>query len=178
MYSNGISSTKMETIPDFRKYKIKHNPFSFKHRYVITDEDELLIAEAKTNLFSSRFKTTIYDDFGDQVMRIRKKLFSFKRTFFIDIAGEPKYRIQRTFSFKPKIFVDALDEPDAFMVQGDIWGSEYAFYKDGEEFAFVSKKMWSFKGVYGIAVREGHDHMPVIALVIVLSLMRNDKKGS
>lgn len=156
---------------NFTKYKIKKE-WSLNHRYVVTDESGELVAEAKTNIWSARFRTLLYDSFGDPVLTIRRKIFSFNHTFFIDIDGVPKYRIQKTWSFRPKIFVDALDETDAFLVEGDIWGSEYAFYRSGEEFAYVSKKMWSLNAHYGLAVSDEVDHMPVIALVIVLNLIK------
>lgn len=162
----------------FNKYQIKHNPWSFKHRYVVTDEEENLVAEASTSVFSFNYRTIIYDASGHELMRVRKKMWAMSHIFFLEEAGEPKFRIRKTWAFRPKIFVDAIDEIDAFMIQGDLWGQEFAFYRDGEEFAYVSKKLWSFKDTYGLAIRSDIDPMTTIAVVIVINLIKKANQRS
>lgn len=163
---------------DFKTFKIKNNLWSFKQRYRVTDANDHEVYHGKTKTWSFTSHTTLYDAEGYEVLKIYRKLWSWKFTFFIEIDGERRFRVVRSFGFKPKIFVDAYCEEDAFYLQGDIWGSEYAFYRGDEEIAYTSKKMWSLKNVYGLAVKPGEDEEIAIAVVITLDLMRKARAAA
>ena len=59
-----------------------------------------------------------------------------------------------------------------FKLVGDIWGGQYRFIRNEEEFGIVSHKVWS-SGEFGIAVKKG-EHLPmVLSVVVLVALLRN-----
>ena len=159
---------------EFKKYKIKGKLFSLFGEYTITDESDRLCYTAKTNLFQT--KLTIFDDSGNEVLLVRRKFFSFRYTFFIEKDGESIFKIWKTIAWKPEIFIESLVSPDAFLIQGNIWATEYAFYRENIEFAYVSHKLWNIRGVYGLAVKDGEDDAVVLALVLIIDLIKKAKR--
>ena len=86
------------------------------------------------------------------------------------------FRIWRTFGLKAEIFVESLIENDAFVIQGNIWSSEFSFYRNDEEFAHVSRNIWKIPDVYGVAIEKNADHEIVLAMVIIIDLIKDRRK--
>ena len=158
------------------KLKIKEESFSFDPKYIVTDEEETQIAIVKKHVFSLRKKATLTNSFGEEILVIKKIPFSFRTTFFIELDEEPVFKITRNFGWKSNVFVESLLDSDTYTIQGNIWSSEYAFYRNDVEFAYVSRKIWSLKDTYGIAILEEFDLHLMIALVIVLDLIYDRRK--
>ena len=162
----------------YNKYKIKENFFSFTPRYTITDEEERLIGTANKHAFSFRKQITLFNDSDTEVSSIYKELFSFRRTYYIHKNGKRQFKIFKTFSLKPRIYVESLIHPEAFLIQGDIWSSEFAFYRDGIEFAYVSRNIWQIRDAYMAAIKEEEDQFLILAVVVVIDLLRKSRKNS
>lgn len=162
----------------FHRYKIKEHFLSFNPRYTITDDREQLVGTVNKHAFSPRKRATLYNDLEEEVSEIYKKLFSFQRTYFIHKDGIPHFRIFKTFGIKPRIYVESLTQPEAFYIQGDIWSSEYAFYRENKEFAFVSRKIWKIRDAYLAAVEEEEDQYLILSVIIVLDFLRKSRKSS
>ena len=163
----------------YKKYKLKKKAWSLSARYTVTDEMDNLCYESKGYAFKLHKVAELFDSFGQYVCTIRSKIFSFKSTYFIDKGDVPTYRFVKSIGrLKDQIFVDSLTEADAFVIQGNFWSSEYKFIQDGCEFAYVSKEMWSFKDMYGIAVEEGYDASIVIACVIIINTIKEKQRAA
>ena len=155
---------------NFRKYKVKGKIFSLFGEYRISDQSDALCYSAKSNFL--RTSMSIRDEFGQEVLMIRRKFLSLRYTFFIEKDDKPIFKVWKTLSFKPQVYIESLIEPDAFEIQGNIWATEYAFYREGLEFAYVSHKIWDIRGVYGLAIKEEEDHSLVIALVLIIDMIK------
>lgn len=161
----------------FEKYKIKEKTWSFWGAYEIFNSNDRLIYEVKGEPFSFRSNYTMRNGDGIEVCQITRKIFSFNRKFFIRKNGVDLFRVVRSWNiFKSEIFVDSLQESDAFIIQGNIWQKEFAFYRNQNEFAYVSKKMWTFKDTYGVAVDESENIEIVLALVVIIDLINSAKE--
>lgn len=161
---------------NFIKYKVKQKIFSFNPRYIISDADDRLVATVSLKPFSFSQRATLYNESGEVVYQLSRKPFSFRSTYFITKDGRQFFRIFKTFGFKPKIFVEALEKPDAFMIQGNIWHSEYSFYKNDKEFAYVSRDLWKLADTYGVAIKEDEDHYLILSMAIVIALINHRRK--
>jgi uncharacterized protein YxjI len=159
---------------EFKKYKVKGKLFSIFGNYEISDENDHIVYTAKSNFFQTM--VPLIDELGHQVLMIRRKIFSLRYTYFIEINGEPLYKVVKTLGLKPTVYIESLSRPDAFLIEGNIWGTEYAFYKENEEFAYVSGKMFNLPGLYGVAIKEGEDTHIVLALVLIIDLIKRDKR--
>lgn len=161
----------------FLKYRIVERFMRFKKRFLITDEEDRLIGYVSKHPFSLRKKATLFDESDIPRLIIYKKPFSFRSTYFIEKEEQRIFRVFKTIGFRASIFVESLIAPDAFMIQGNIWYSEYAFYKNDQEFAHVSRDIWKIPDNYGVAIKEDEeDHLLILALVIVIDLIHDSRK--
>lgn len=162
----------------FYEYKIKEHFLSFNPRYTITDDRGQVVGQVEKHAFSPHKRATVYNDLEQEVAEIHKKLFSFQRTYYIHKSGIPHFRIFKTFGLKPRIYVESLTKPEAFYIQGDIWSTEYAFYRENKEFAYVSRKAWKIKDAYLAAIEEDEDQYLILTIIIVLDFLRKSRKSS
>ncbi len=116
---------------------------------------------------------------GEPVFVIKRKVLALNSIYTIyNIDDSPVYRISKSaFSLRTRLYVEALYNRDAFLVQGDLWGMEYGFYRYNKAFAMVSKKMWTFSGEYGLAVDDKEDEILIMSVVITIDLI-NRRKSS
>ncbi len=69
-----------------------------------------------------------------------------------------------------------MTEPDALFIKGNIWSSEYAFFKEDIELAFVTRKFWNIPDVYKAAIQDDEDQHLILALIVVLDLIKDDRR--
>lgn len=163
---------------NYNKYKIKKNMWSLKGDYRAYDEhdNELYHVEGQALSFNSKFR--FLNSKGEELFKIRRKVFTFKPTFYISNDDQDILKIVKTFSFKPKIFVEYLAEQDAFYIEGNIWGNEFKFYKDSREFAYVTKDIWKMTDIYGVAVEEQEGESLILAVVVIINIIKDLEQAS
>ncbi len=159
---------------DFKKYKVRGRLFTFVAQYSITDEEDQLCFSAKSNFIQTRMP--VNNSLGEEVLTIKRKWFSLRYTYFIEKEGVPVFKVWKSLTLKPRIFIESLVEPDAFLVQGNIWATEYAFYRGDKEFAFVSHKLFNIRGLYGVAIKPEESHEIVLALVLIIDLIKKARR--
>lgn len=159
---------------EFKKFKIKGTVFSFLARYTITDEADQLCYTAKSNFWQTRMP--LLDSMGSEVLTISRHLFALRYTYYIMKDGQRLFKVWKTLNLKPRIFIESLAEPDAFVVQGNFWTTEYAFYRNDKEFAYVSHKLFDIRGLYGAAIQAEEQAEVVLALVLIIDLIRKSKR--
>ena len=160
----------------FVKYRIKERFLAFKRRYLLYDDQDREIGYVSKHPFSLVKKATFYDLSDEVLFVISKKPFSFRPTYYIERRGEREMRIFRSLGFRPDIYVESLISSDAFMIQGNIWHSEYAFYKNDRGFAYVSRDIWKIPDSYGVAVDQTEDELIVLCMVIIIDLMIDSRR--
>ena len=158
---------------EFKKFKITGKSFTLRGNYTIHDDNDKEVYTVKGSPFLRKF--TMFNTLGEEVLQIRRKVFSLRFTYFIYKDDQQMFKIVRALGFRPSIFVESLIESDAFVMQGNVWDSEYAFYQEDKEFAYVSKKMWSLSGNYGVAIAQGWEEDIVLAMVIIIDVIRRTK---
>ncbi len=162
----------------FKKFKLEKSIWSFTPTYTITDELDVLQYEAKRFVFKWAKVAELFDAMGQHLLTIRTKPFSWKSTYFIDIDDVPTYRFVKSFRLKDRIFVDSLTEADAFIIEGNFWSNEYKFIQKDCEFAYVSKKMWSMRDSYGIAIDQSYDPAIIISCVIMIDNIKEKQRSA
>ena len=161
-----------------QKLKVAERFFGFDRNYTITDERDQMIAYANRFVFSWRKKISLYTPDDEHIYDVMHEPFSWGRTFTLEDEHGPLFYIKKEWGIKSKLHVESEISDDQYLIQGNIWSSEYSFYKNGEEFAFVTKKMWSLTGKYGIGILSDEDTHLVIALVLIIDLIIKRRRRS
>ena len=160
----------------FKKFKIKEKVWSLRQDYQILDENDNLVYRTDGSKFSFKKKTVLFDSSDQEVIRIEKKLFTVRPTYLIIKDGVPLYKIVKRFTLKPRIIVESLTESDAFIVEGNLWGNEYRFVTEDEEFAFVSKDIWKLADTYGIAMHPDSREEINIAVILIIDMIKDEQE--
>lgn len=89
------------------------------------------------------YRAFVYDEKGEQVAHLRRKIFSFHDRFFIDTKD------------------------GQLEIKGNILCFDYHILKDGKEIGHVSRKI-SLRDSYVLHIEDGYDPMFFVALVIAI----------
>lgn len=160
----------------FINYKIKEHRLK-RRGYTVTDERDHVFATFKRKPFSFKAETNMYDEHHKVIFTITRKVFSFNKEHYIhDQNNELLFRIFRPMGFKKDIFVESMTEPEALYIQGNLWKSEYAFYKNNVEITYVTRKFWSIADTYRVSILANENNALMIALTIVLDSIKDAGK--
>jgi uncharacterized protein YxjI len=160
----------------FKKFKIKEKVWSLRQDYRILDENDNLLYRTDGSKFSFKNKTVLLDASGEEIVRIEKKLLTMRPTYLIIKEGQPLFKIVKRFTLKPRIIVESLTDSDAFLVEGNLWGNEYRFVANDEEFAFVSKDIWKLADTYGIAMHPDSREDINLAVILIIDMIKDEQE--
>lgn len=128
------------------QYTVESNPWKVKKRfYLKSSNNDVLYEIEATNLFG-----TSYD------------LIENNRV----IA-----HIEMPISFSGAVLKISTLVTEPFIAKGNVWGSEYKLFRDDEDFAIISYKMWS-NGDFGIAIRKGEPIPLILSVVVILGYLK------
>lgn len=157
---------------DFDLFTISIKGFINK-TYEVYLEGELQYIAKPKGLFSLTYH--LYDNQGEIVTTIKKKMFSFEHAHDIkDSFGLIGTVVKRAFS-------NSYEFPSTigfYTVEGNFWSTNFDLYRDKEEFAKISRKKMQRKNAFGIAVKHEEDHSVTISMIIALILIRQARKRS
>lgn len=162
----------------YKKFKVKEKLWSWSGEFTIYDDREMIAYTVKGKKFSWTKLMTFYDWEENYLFTIRRRLFTLRPTFIIEREEEEICRIVKRITIKPRIEVDFAQPGHNLVIEGNLWGNEYRFFKNDVEFAFVSKDIWKLAGSYGVAVEDAEDADIVLAIVVVIELMKDAQRAS
>jgi uncharacterized protein YxjI len=160
------------------RYLMKQKLFCFGDDFVIKTEAGADAFFVDGKAFSFGDKLSFQDMEGNELAFIQQKLLSWGPTYEIYRAGELAAVVKKelfTF-FRCKFTVD-VPGPDDLEAQGDFMDMEYAFTRDEQAVAEVSKRWFSFSDTYGVDIAEGEDDVLIMASTVVIDMVCHaDKK--
>ena len=124
---------------NYRKFEIKEKLWSWTDEFTIYDDQGIPAYRAKGRKFSFVKELSFYDGQGNYLFTLKQKIWAWRPTFIIEEDGMEICRVVKKYTFKPTIVVDFPGTENDILVKGNFWGNEYKFFKNGEEYAIVSK---------------------------------------
>lgn len=162
-----------------KKFYLKQKVFSFKDRYKIFDENEVVVFHCEGRLFSLRKKMEFLRTETDEVLYItNKRVLSLFPTYDILDTNENKIAVvNQKLAFLKKV-VDVKSDLGDFQIEGSFWAHSFSINKDNDLVAEVKKKRISWGDSYEISIHdENITEFLLFAIVIIDSIFhRNDKK--
>lgn len=159
-------------------YQLKQKLFRLMSHYEIRDELGNLLYTVKARGFHMWKKLYFTDINGKEIFYIAQKPWSFPQKFEIQenrvIVAEVHKRMA-FLKYKIDFFIGADTDVE---ITGNVWRREFAFERNGQMIASVSKKMWSWTDTYGIRILETEDQELMLASAIVIDLILYNNKGN
>lgn len=145
---------------------LKQKWFSWTDKFTVYDRFGEGRYFVEGELFSLRKKLHIFDTFGNEVLQVRQKLFSFFPTYYIRRGKEMIAEVEQDFSFfHPRYTVRG----PAWEIEGDFWRYQYTVSTvAGFPVATVSREWFTFGDAYAIHVNPDVDDALVLAVVLVV----------
>ena len=157
------------------KLLFKQRLLSWLDSYDIYDEFENPIFKVKGKL-SFGHLLCIYDNNGNELGRIKQRIFSFWPKFSIFIGDNYVGCIKKEFTFlKPTFTVDY----NGWRADGDFFEFNYTILDGfGNFIANVSKQFWNWTDTYAIDVADPSDALCALMLVLAIDAEKCSRHDS
>ncbi len=160
------------------RYVMKQRLFSWGDDFFIKDEDGSDVFFVDGKAFSFGDQLSFQDLRGNELAFIKQKVLSWGPTYEIYKSDQLYALVKKelfTF-FKCKFTVD-VPGPDDLEAEGDFLDHEYAFSRDGNTVAAVSKEWFSWSDTYGVDIATQEDDVLILASTVVIDMACHaDKK--
>jgi uncharacterized protein YxjI len=153
------------------RYQMKQKLFSFGDDFKIKDEGGRDVFFVDGKAISIGDKLSFQDMSGNELAFIKEKLLSWGPSYKIYRNGELFATVDKKLFtlFKCRFFVD-VPGPDDLEATGDFFEHEYAFSRNGQEVARVSKEWFAFSDSYGVDIAENEDDVLILASTVVIDM--------
>ncbi len=154
------------------KLIVKNKLISWGGSSTVLDENGNVIFKVKGKVFSLRRKKVICDATGKKLYIVKNKLFNFwtHKSFIYD-ANKQKIASVKNRGFKGGY--DVLGYEDEISLEG--WGLKgYTILKDGEEIGEVKTHILSVADSYEVTVADDQDPAFVVALIIAIDNVKDN----
>ena len=160
-------------MPEFHKYTISKKGF-WRKSFEIYEDDHLIYTVSCPGWLS--YNHIIFNDEENKVaLLIEKlpKLFQYK--YQLLLTGGVEAELTKVNLSHQYTLSSALA---TYHAEGNWTGKEYTIYLGEDDIAKVSRKIWSDKDKYGIAIIEGHHNLLILGMVISIELIHMANQGS
>lgn len=153
------------------RYKMKQKFFSIGDDFVVENEQGQKVFYIDAKKLAIGDKLVFQDMAGTQLALIRQKLLSWGPKYLIYKGDEHFATISKAWSlWGLKLKID-VPGPNDYVVKGKLLKREYQVIRGGETVATVSKKWFTLTDTYGVDVRDGEDHVLILASVVAIDLI-------
>ena len=155
----------------FNKYTISVKGI-FKTKFEIYQEGKLLYKIETPGFF---YKNIIFKDLeGNVVLKLRRP-FTFGRFKFLFYENKIKTG-ELTDELMSNTYRLNSDYAN-YVAKGNWTSKEYTVYLGDDDIAKVSRKMFSSKDKYGIAIIEGNHDLFILAMVVIIEVVKRMKSS-
>jgi uncharacterized protein YxjI len=162
----------------YKTYQLKQKVWRLMSHYEIRDDIGNLLYTVKARGFHMWKKLYFSDLDGREVFYIVQKPWAFPQKFEIRENKTVVAEVHKRMAFlKHKIdfFIGADTDVE---ITGNVWRREFAFERNGQMIASVSKKMWSWGDTYGMRILDSEDQEMMLASAIVIDLLIYNNNGN
>ncbi|MEQ8846743.1 hypothetical protein [Botrimarina sp.] len=159
------------------RYQIKQRLLAVRPTFDIANEsgEPILVGEGK--LFVLAAEVVIRSLSGEEFVRVKQQLFSWRPRFEITQQGRPLATVARRWTLRPRYTI-GLAGGGELLVAGSLFEHEFRFLAGEEPVALVSRAMWSLRDTYGVDVFRPEYDAVVLAVVIAIDSVRTQRERS
>jgi len=152
-------------------YYIRQKVTLFRDKFAIYDVAEIPCYYAEGKVLSWARTLSLTDPNGQEVARLRKKVWSWLPRYIITQNETPVAELVRRFSLRPRFTVSGPD----WTVTGNFWAHDFTLTdREGRQVATVHKAWVSWADCYAIEIANGVEDAVVLATVLGIDCIRAD----
>lgn len=154
------------------KLYLKQKVFSLRDKFTVYDENESPMYTVEGKIISAHNKHSIFNNDGEEVANISRKIISLTPQFFIERPVGQVHEMKGKIALAHEVYTF----PDlGWELKGKFLQHDYSITKDGQEIASVHQKWLSWGDTYEIAVNDGFDEVLVLAVVICIDIRHQEE---
>lgn len=153
-------------------YLMKQKLFSWGDDFTIKDDSgqDRFFVDGKA--FSIGNQLSFRDMAGKELAYIQQKVLSLGSTYEISKGGSVVAVVHKElFTFFKCTFTIDVDGPDDLVAEGDFMDHQYAFRRNGDSIAEVSKQWFALGDTYGVQISPNQDDVLILASTVVIDMV-------
>jgi uncharacterized protein YxjI len=154
----------------FDKFAFKNTGWFKTGNFQIIDHNNVLAYRVKSNIWQFKKVFFLVSANNDPIYKIASKS-SLNTSYLIYEKDTLVAEINKPFSWTNQMIEINTSITEPFIVKGNIWGNEYQFQRNDDDFAMVSYNLWS-AGELGVAIKKGEIIPLVLAVVVIIAFLK------
>jgi uncharacterized protein YxjI len=162
---------------DWTRYQLKRQIFSIGEDFWIENEQGQPIYKVDGKALRIRETFVLEDRNGAELVTIEKKLLAFMPTMTINRGGQPWVVVKKIpFTFFHQEFEIDVQPGPMLRAKGEITNHEYQILEGDQPIALISKRWFSLRETYGIAIAPGQDEVLLLATAVCVDELSEEDR--
>ncbi|HKF16358.1 MAG TPA: LURP-one-related family protein [Candidatus Dormibacteraeota bacterium] len=161
------------------RYQLRQKLFSIGDDFWIENDRGEHVYRVDGKVLRIRETFVLEDANGSELAKIEAKLVAIRPTMTIERAGQVLATVKKAlFTFLREHYTVEVGDGKVLEARGDITDHEYEIHSDGQLVASISKRWFTLRDTYGVAVGPGQDDVLLLAVAVCIDEMsRRAHKG-
>lgn len=159
-------------------FQLRRQMFSIGEDFWIANDRGEKVYRVDGKVLRIRETFVLEDASGAELATIEAKLLAIRPTMTIERGGVRWATVKKAlFTLLRQHFTVEVDDGRVYEAQGDILNHEYEITAGGEPVATISKRWFTIRETYGIAIAPGQDQVLLLcAAVCIDEMSEKDRK--
>ena len=154
------------------RYQLRQKLFSIGEDFWIENDRGEHVYRVDGKLLRIRETFVMEDGYGSELATIKGKLIAIRPTMTVERDGQVIATVKKAlFTVLHEHYSVELDGGQVLEARGDITGHEYEIHSDGEMVASISKRWFTLRDTYGVAVGPDQDDVLMLAVAVCIDEM-------
>ena len=154
------------------RYQLHQKLFSIGEDFWIENDRGERVFKVDGKVLRIRETFVLEDAGGAPLATIEAKLISIRPTMNIERDGQLYATVRKAlFTILRHHYTIEVRDGQVFEAQGDITNHEYDVRSDGQTVASISKRWFTLRDTYGVAVAPGQDDVLLLAAAVCIDEM-------
>lgn len=158
-------------MPDgaWTRYKLQRKIFAIGEDLWIENDRGELVFKVDGKALSIREKFILEDQGGGELLSVETKLIAIQPTMKIERQGKLYATVTMAlFPIMPQHYTIQVDGGPTYEAEGDITNHEYEVVSNGAPVAHISRRWYSIRDAYGVAVAPELDQALMLAVAVCI----------
>ena len=162
---------------DWARFQLKQRIFSIGEDFWIENDQGEAVYKVDGKALTIRETFLLEDRNGTELATIQAKLLALMPTMTIQRGGQPWAVVKKIpFTFFHQEYEIDVQGDGIMVAKGDILDHEYQILAGDQPVATISRRWFSLRETYGIAIAPGQDEVLLLAAAVCVDEMSEDER--
>jgi uncharacterized protein YxjI len=165
-------------VENWTRYQLRRKLFAIGEDFWIENERGEAVYKVDGKVLRIRETFVLEDRNGAELATIEAKLIAIRPTMTIERGGQTYATVKKAlFTLFRQHFTIEVAGGQVYEAQGDILNHEYAITASGADAATISKRWFTVRETYGIAIAPGQDEVLMLSAAVCIDEMSEEDRN-